>query len=382
MGAQSAHEPSMEDILASIRKIISEDSKEDAGPKNASPDVAAQNSAQEPEQEHGTSFVPPLVTGNTPEGTLNQNSVEPPVLQARRQLFEQSENGFSPAAQPPVFANSSPASPDTSSSAPENVTPVNETPVNDTPLQSYRDRPASVMAVPKTDELSAPKGNMGGHGHFDGSEINDASPQVPSQRPLPPTVRNDQIDTQSTNSSASLHPAIENAKAFVANRQQQISTPLVAPEKPVFSQSQLSANSSVSSAKLKPMISPESLERREAPDRRNHPLRRGDDREEQEFKNALTSPQSAFATRPDHTPALNQPGSPDPAPVENALMSAKTGDAVSNALDQLKNSTLDGVDEKVEALLRPMLREWLDNNLPSMVERLVRDEIERVSRGS
>jgi cell pole-organizing protein PopZ len=28
-----------------------------------------------------------------------------------------------------------------------------------------------------------------------------------------------------------------------------------------------------------------------------------------------------------------------------------------------------------------MLKNWLDDNLPSMVERLVRAEIERVSRG-
>ena len=30
---------------------------------------------------------------------------------------------------------------------------------------------------------------------------------------------------------------------------------------------------------------------------------------------------------------------------------------------------------------RPMLKTWLDDNLPSMVERLVRAEIERVARG-
>ena len=29
----------------------------------------------------------------------------------------------------------------------------------------------------------------------------------------------------------------------------------------------------------------------------------------------------------------------------------------------------------------PMLKSWLDDNLPSVVERLVKDEIERVSRG-
>ena len=35
----------------------------------------------------------------------------------------------------------------------------------------------------------------------------------------------------------------------------------------------------------------------------------------------------------------------------------------------------------VREMLRPMLKVWLDDNLPSLVERLVRAEIERVSRG-
>jgi cell pole-organizing protein PopZ len=32
-------------------------------------------------------------------------------------------------------------------------------------------------------------------------------------------------------------------------------------------------------------------------------------------------------------------------------------------------------------MLRPLLNTWLDDNLPGLVERLVRTEIERVSRG-
>ena len=32
-------------------------------------------------------------------------------------------------------------------------------------------------------------------------------------------------------------------------------------------------------------------------------------------------------------------------------------------------------------MLRPMLKSWLDDNLPGMVERIVKAEIERVSRG-
>jgi cell pole-organizing protein PopZ len=39
------------------------------------------------------------------------------------------------------------------------------------------------------------------------------------------------------------------------------------------------------------------------------------------------------------------------------------------------------LEDLVKEMLRPMLKTWLDDNLPSMVERLVRAEIERVSRG-
>ncbi len=38
-------------------------------------------------------------------------------------------------------------------------------------------------------------------------------------------------------------------------------------------------------------------------------------------------------------------------------------------------------DEIASELLRPMLQDWLDSNLPPLVERLVREEIERVVRG-
>lgn len=39
-------------------------------------------------------------------------------------------------------------------------------------------------------------------------------------------------------------------------------------------------------------------------------------------------------------------------------------------------------DDMAAEMLRPMLQDWLDNNLPTLVERLVREEIERVARGS
>ena len=38
-------------------------------------------------------------------------------------------------------------------------------------------------------------------------------------------------------------------------------------------------------------------------------------------------------------------------------------------------------DGMVRDMLRPMLKQWLDENLPAVVERLVREEIQRVARG-
>lgn len=69
-----------------------------------------------------------------------------------------------------------------------------------------------------------------------------------------------------------------------------------------------------------------------------------------------------------------------------ALVSPKTDAQVSASFDELAKAMIEGnatkLDEVVEDLLRPMLRSWLDENLPQMVERMVREEIERVARSS
>lgn len=67
------------------------------------------------------------------------------------------------------------------------------------------------------------------------------------------------------------------------------------------------------------------------------------------------------------------------------LMSATTAASIAAQFQTLAASRLFGddgrLDELVRELLRPMLREWLDDNLPGIVEKLVRAEIERVARG-
>lgn len=38
------------------------------------------------------------------------------------------------------------------------------------------------------------------------------------------------------------------------------------------------------------------------------------------------------------------------------------------------------IEDMIEALIKPMLKEWLDQNLTAIVERLVQKEIERIAK--
>jgi len=70
---------------------------------------------------------------------------------------------------------------------------------------------------------------------------------------------------------------------------------------------------------------------------------------------------------------------------EQPLLSRSATAAVDSAFASLAHTVLSQnartLDDLVKEMLRPMLKTWLDDNLPSLVERLVRAEIERVSRG-
>jgi cell pole-organizing protein PopZ len=106
-------------------------------------------------------------------------------------------------------------------------------------------------------------------------------------------------------------------------------------------------------------------------------------------------PQPAVAQQPE----LSEPAEPPapkaqpqqgnlPAMIEEAaatLLSEEAGAQVTKSFNELA-AVFDGLERRsvediAQEMLRPMLQEWLDDNLPTLVERLVREEIERVARG-
>lgn len=80
-------------------------------------------------------------------------------------------------------------------------------------------------------------------------------------------------------------------------------------------------------------------------------------------------------------PVQAMPAAPQPA---SDLMSAATSASIAGAFSSLSGTLLTGnartLEDLVKDMMKPMLKSWLDDNLPTIVERLVKAEIERVSR--
>jgi uncharacterized protein len=90
--------------------------------------------------------------------------------------------------------------------------------------------------------------------------------------------------------------------------------------------------------------------------------------------------------RPTERPARMPAGAREGAR-DGELLSSQAASAANSAFSRLNDATAPRspraerpLDEMTRDCLRPLLKAWLDENLPGMVERLVREEIARVAR--
>ena len=96
---------------------------------------------------------------------------------------------------------------------------------------------------------------------------------------------------------------------------------------------------------------------------------------------------------------MPQPSVEPPVPVDSTLVGGGVANTTSSAFARLNQAVQDSVpqpaaedpgpvlgtggktvEELVKETLRPMLKEWLDKNLPQVVERYVEREIVRLTR--
>jgi cell pole-organizing protein PopZ len=109
-------------------------------------------------------------------------------------------------------------------------------------------------------------------------------------------------------------------------------------------------------------------------------FRKVEPEEDLEFAEAVT------ASERQRKPVFDPPSyDSSPFPPTQPILSRSTVSAVESAFNSLANTVLSNnartLEDLVKEMLRPMLKSWLDDNLPGLVERIVKAEIERVSRG-
>ena len=120
------------------------------------------------------------------------------------------------------------------------------------------------------------------------------------------------------------------------------------------------------------------------PDPQPAPFRKVEPEDDLEFSEtaAAGAPPRAQHRQPAFEPP---PIYESPAAPPQQMLSRSTISAVESAFNTLANTVLSNnartLEDLVKEMLRPMLKSWLDDNLPGLVERIVKAEIERVSRG-
>lgn len=96
-------------------------------------------------------------------------------------------------------------------------------------------------------------------------------------------------------------------------------------------------------------------------------------------------PPAAVVSRPEPEPEPVAMAPLPPLQSDASLLSEATNASVASAFSALSSTIISHnartLEDLVKEMLRPMLKGWLDENLPALVERLVKAEIERVTRG-
>jgi len=91
---------------------------------------------------------------------------------------------------------------------------------------------------------------------------------------------------------------------------------------------------------------------------------------------------SASAVHPqsEHRAESEFASAPDlEAAIEPALTSFMSSASISVTLKEWLDQNLpDLVEQRLRGLLRPLLKDWFDSHLPVMIDRIVRNEVERI----
>ena len=328
----AAREPSMDDILASIRRIIADDDVLPLSrPRAAAPTPPARPPAPAAAPEVTPSFRPKLFRGG-----------------------ESAPESMGGAATPPVFRPPAPR-----------VVSV----ADKAPSLNLRDfAPAARPSPREAPKISAPA-----------AAPMPAQAEAPPKAPDAPEQKAERSDTAPRESAPG-----EGALAVTESpRQEPAAAVVTQPAAAVVMQPAAAVVMQPAAAMVMQPAAPVAQ------------------LAEARIKAAAPAPEAPAAVETPAPPpapvAEAQPDSPRPAtrrvpapPLksnvdEPVLLSSASGARIGASFEALAESLMLRDPEMIERvareMLRPMLKAWLDDNLPVVVERLVRAEIERIARG-
>lgn len=99
-----------------------------------------------------------------------------------------------------------------------------------------------------------------------------------------------------------------------------------------------------------------------------------------EPRQAAVQPPAVEPPPPEAAPPATAPAAATEQPLLSTAADASAASAFQALSSVVLNRSPRTLDDLVQDMLRPLLKGWLDENLPPLVEKLVKAEIERISR--
>jgi cell pole-organizing protein PopZ len=143
-------------------------------------------------------------------------------------------------------------------------------------------------------------------------------------------------------------------------------------------------------ASIRRILSEDEAERAASATPAPKPAARGDDGVLSLDASMIVEEPAHAAEKPNERLSAKPAGPPEPTPKGDGLVAPEAAAAAASSVGALLRTlvaereqvavhrTGPTLEDLVREEIRPLLKEWLDTNLPPLVERLVRAEIERV----
>jgi cell pole-organizing protein PopZ len=372
----ATQEPSMEEILSSIRRIISEDDKDSPADHAHGAADPAPEPVPEPVQTNGAVAFPDqaVVAANGAANGHNTNGATHPSVQPESSVRINSNGGFGSGG----FGEAGPAAPahfESLASGHADTLTLDQ-PVDEDAASSYR----------------AGAGFEGVPGHGATEEVLDLTEMVASDGRVVKITPQGLNDPALANGAVSQHgldheypvseePLTGGAAAFGASFGQAAQAEVQGVDEVSYSDADLDgtpaymAAADTAAVQDSPADTLTEYADQDPPEGRNH-SQPAEPSADAFAELAGTEKQGSDEAMTQNSQQTQENGT-QPAFGENAFRGNVDKGAAAAGAAGAASATGAGLDAMVQQMAEPMIRQWIEQNMPQMIEQIVRDEVAR-----